>query len=230
MATPTAILDISAADMNDSAQENYTDDLLLPYFNMALFEFLERLEESNIPITNKRSTILTIPINTPRIAFVGTTPLLPAGLIEVQQVWESTPEQNSWAPMQRRDFINPQSLVTPINRLNEWMWEKSAILIPPANVIITMKIDFIDRILNPPLGSGALATDLDVKGCELFLGHKTAALCSMFSLQDTDRSMALNQLAEEAIGRRLNIPIKGQQAITTRRRPFRAGYKTTGRF
>ena len=85
MILPSVILKFAASDMNDSAQTTYTNDALLPYFNMAVEEMFQRMQESNIPITNKTtSPPITVPPNTTEISF-SSTPALPVGLVDVEQ-------------------------------------------------------------------------------------------------------------------------------------------------
>lgn len=229
MSTPAEIMDITAADMNDSAQENYTDLALLPYFNMALRELLERFEENQIPVTNNTtSPDILCPAGTTEIGYGGVPPL-PNDLIEVNQMWESTDEGMSWMPLSRVTYINPNiSDNHELSYFGRYAWKNNAIIVPPALNDVLVRIQYVARLVVIPVPLANVDDDINVRGCELFVGHKTAALCSMLSLQDTERATALNMLAEEAMARQLNVPTKAAQAITSRRRPFRQTYKTLG--
>ena len=237
MPTPAQIIDMVASLQNDTQQQEYTDEACLPYLNIALDELQELFEENNIPLTNEDSAPLTVDSSTATvtdnqviIAFSGTLPLLPANLVEIQQIWESNDNGNTWIPMSKKDFI-PHSIETlQLSSFGEWAWVNNEIHLPPATSVILLKLDYIKSIFNTPIGIEDINIDLgeSFKNIKTHLGYATAALCSMFIGENETRAAALKGKADEAIERALNIPIKGRQAITTRRRPFRASYKSRG--
>jgi hypothetical protein len=61
-----------------------------------------------------------------------------------------------------------------------------------------------------------------------YLEFKTAALCAMFIAENPTRAMTLNSEASLSLDRALGIPVKGEQSIVVRRRPFRYSYKHRG--
>lgn len=219
--------------MNDTAQQKYNNESCLPYLNMALDELQEIMEENNIPVTNQTSASLTIPIGTPpvtEIAFIGTTPVLPPQLIELQEVWESDLSQDNWFPLARKEFIPHNIEGIELNTFGIFVWKKNILTLPTVNNSRNLKLDYIESIFITPIAMGDIETDLGVqfKNIKTYLGYATGALCSMFIGENETRAAALNGKAEEALERTLNIPTKGRQAIYTRRRPFRQAYKSRG--
>jgi hypothetical protein len=216
-----------ASLMNDTAQTVYTNDAVLPYLNMALDELQEHFELNNVPVTNETSTVLMVPKNTSRIASVGTTPLLPADLVEIQTLWESDKGMLEWIAVTRRNFIS-QNNSNKIDSFIVWAWMGDEIRLIPATIDKDLKIDYVASIFATPLTVASIATELGVKNATSYLKYKTAALCAKYIGENPTRSDELNMLAIQGMDRALGISTKGRQAILTRRRPFRASYKSRG--
>lgn len=228
MPTPEECMDVAAADMNDSAQTVYTDEALLPYFNMALSELVERMEEASLPTTDKVSLALTITAGVTSISY-DTLPALPADLIEILELWESNNDGLSWTPLVRKDFIDPNIQNDQnLSYFGQYAWNEMHIQLPQATTDIDLKI-WYTRKLSADVDIGSIAVNVPITNSKLFLGHKTGALAAILINQDPERATVLNQMAEEAIQRTMNIPMKSQQAVFTRRRPFRSAYKQLGR-
>jgi len=229
MPTPAQIIDMAAALQNDAAQTVYTDEACLPYLNMALDELQEVMEENNIPLTNEVSSILSITAGTTIIAFTGTTPTLPSNLIEIQQLWEKPAgSSDPFIPMQRMEFVPLYMNGQTYSNFMLWAWVDNEIHLPTVNRDIDLKLDFIKSVFPTPLQMSDVDVEMGLKfkNIKTYLGYKTASLCSMYIGVNETRAMTLNSQAETALERALNIPTKGKQAIATRRRPFRASYKS----
>lgn len=231
MPTPAEIINMAASLQNDTAQTIYTDEACLPYLNMALDELQEIMEENNIPVTNEVSAVINVPVGTTVIGF-ATAPALPAGLIEIQQVWESNDGGDTWLPMTRKEFIPHNIEELELSSFGLFAWIDNEIHVPPATQIIALKLDYIKSIFDTPIQLDDVDVDLGVrfKNIKNYLGYATATLCSMFIGENETRAAALNTKASEALERTLNIPTKGRQMIAIRRRPFRASYKSRGWF
>jgi hypothetical protein len=106
-------------------------------------------------------------------------------------------------------------------------WQGDKIVVPQSTNDIIIQIRYIRKLINTPLTTSQVDVPLQINA-KLFLGHKTGALCAMLSAQNETRAGALNELAEQAIEREMNIPTKGRQNIATRRRPFRQNFKSIG--
>ncbi len=219
---------MSASLMNDTAQTVYTDAAQLPYLNMALDDLQEIFELNNIPVTNEKSSALTVAAGVTVIAFSGTTPTLPAGLIEIQQLWERTTGVIPWVPMTRKEFIPNSREDQNITQFLIWSWIDQEIRLVESTASNDLKIDYIKSIFATPIAIGDIAVDLPIINVKQYLGFRTGALCAMFIAENETRAGVLNGEAELALDRELGIPIKGRQAITTRRQPFQSRYRRGG--
>ena len=235
MSTPSQIITLVAALMNDSEQAVYTNETTLPYFNIALKELQETFQLNNIPVTNVKSAVINVPANVGEVTFAPTVPdptvdYLPADLVEIRQAWESPENLNQWSPMTRKDFL-PQYLFdnAQISQFLIWAWMEQEIKVIPADADNDIKLDYIKNIFTT-ITLANVDINLDVIGIDSYLHYKVAAVCSMFVGENETRATALEAEADDAMQRTLGISIKSQQAITTRRRPYRAAMKMRGSY
>lgn len=228
--THEQIMKIAASDMNDSAQTTYTSTALLPYYNMALMELLEIMAENQIPITDKyQSPQITVPAGVTEISF-ETNPSLPLDLLEVDEMWESNDGGLSWMPDSRVDFIDPNLQTNQnISLFGVYSWLGDKIVVPAATTDIIVYLRYTRKVIPIPIAIGNVNQQLLIRNFDLFLAHRTSSLTATLIAQDEMRAGALAELASQSVGREINIPNKGRQKIATRRRPFRQGYKMTGR-
>lgn len=228
MPKPSEIITTVANLMNDATQSIYNNIVCLPYFNLALDELQEIFELNDIPITHETSASILIPSGIKRLGF-DTNPSLPSDLIEILQLWESSVGQNQWCPMSKKDFI-PHYLQdnTLISQFLIWSWQHGRIELIAANAPNDLKIDYIAAMFNTPILIKDINVNLPFTNVKTYLEYKTAALCAMFVAENESRAMSLDSLTGTALSRALGIPIKGQQSIVTRRRPFRASFKRRG--
>jgi len=224
MPTPAEISGMVAALMNDSAQTVYTNDKILPYLNMALDELQETFELNNIPVTNEESAVITVPAGTFIIGF-GTNPKLPQNLVEIQRLWERPEGVIPWTPMTRREFINRAQEDQSITQFLYWAWRDQEIRVVPATANNDLKMDYIQEIFDTPISIDDIDVNLPIINVKQFLGFQTAAFCAMFVAENEMRAQVLEGKAAAALNRELGIPIKGRQAITTRRQPFMGSYR-----
>ncbi len=224
MPRPDHIIDMVASLMNDTAQTLYTNAAVLPYLNIALDDLQESFEQNNIPVTNEESAAITVPAGKTVIGF-GTIPALPADLVEIQKVWERTSGIIPYTPMVRKEFIPKSHEDESITQFLLWVWIDQEIRVIKATANIDIKIDYIKNIFNTPLLVGDIGVNLPIINVKQYLGYHTASLCSMFIGENETRAETLESLAIQALDRELGIPIKGRQAITTRRQPFMGSYR-----
>jgi hypothetical protein len=93
-----------------------------------------------------------------------------------------------------------------------------------ANADNDIKLDYIRDLFR----SVTQATDdLLVQNSLVFLGNRTASLVAADIEENDSRANRLYNDATMGLDKALTIPTKGRQRITTRRRPFRAGYKAS---
>jgi len=215
---------------NDTAQSVYNNVACLPYLNMALDELQELFEENNVPVTNETSAVINAPAGTTAIGF-ATVVALPANLIEIRQLWESPEGLDQFLPMTKKDFI-PHYLEnnTTISQFLIWAWMNQEIRLIAADADNDLKLDYIQSIFATPILIADIDVDIPIKNIKSYLGYKTAALCSMFIGENPERASSLDGQAGTALQRTLGISTKGRQSILTRRRPFRASFKTRSVF
>lgn len=221
----SSIMDSAAALMNDAARSDYTYTAQLPYLKIALKELREFLALNNFPVTNETSSpAITIPAGTTSIGF-STIPALPPDLVDIQRVWESGYGQNSWVPLTKKEFIPHYYEGIQSNSLIIWAWMDNAIKFPSANADIDIKLDYIKSLFTDVVDEN---TVIGVINCDVFLIYRTAGLCAEFIGENKERADSLNVQAEMSKDKILGIDAKSKQAIMTRRRPFRVGYKNRG--
>lgn len=218
-----SVMDGSASLLNDTAKAQYSYTVQIPYLNIALAELQELFLENNIPVTNKRSLVLSVPTGTSSIEFGG-TPALPTDLVEIQSLGErDTGTTDSFTDMIRVEFLPMMEVLT--TQLIYWSWIGDIIQLLGSTGNRDVKINYIGNIFTDVT---AFSDILDIIGGKTYLTYKNAALCAMFIGENPERATVLNSQAELALNRALNIPIKGKQAIITRRRPFMASFRDRG--
>lgn len=225
MATPAQIIKRSAALMNDSIQSVYTNDVVLPYLNVAFDELQEYFELNNVPVTNQSSAVITVPHGVSAIGF-GTTPPLPVNLIEIQSLYESEVGQSAWSQMSPKSFVHPTK--DEISAFIVYSWANNQINLIACNRDNDLKIDYVASVFPTDLDIAQISTDFPIKNIKSYLAYKTAALCARYVGENESRSDELNGLAQLALDRALGISTKSRQSILTRRRPFRAAFKSRG--
>jgi hypothetical protein len=221
--TAGEIMLTSAALLNDSAQQVYTNAVQIPYLKIALRELREYFELDNIPVTTKSSSIITLAAGITELGF-ATTPALPTDLIEIIQLWESTTGTNNFTPMERKNLIPHYLNGVEYFSFNIWAWEGNIIHLLPCVQSNDLKIDYIKQLPNIVDQNSTIGI---ING-QSFLEYRTAALLAQFIGQNETRANELNANAGNAIERILGIENKAKQAIMTRRLPFRANWKRRG--
>jgi hypothetical protein len=203
----------------------------LPFVKIALAELQDIYESNNIPVTDTTSVIIPVDAAVPgfvEIPFDDTDtpddPHLPNDLIEPKVVWESPRDLNQWTPMTRLDFLPQYQIGAQINQFVYYQWATNEIKMLAANADNDIKLDYIRDLFR----SVTQATDdLLVQNSLVFLGNRTASLVSADIEENDSRANRLYSDAMMGLDKALTIPTKGRQRITTRRRPFRAGYKAS---
>ena len=228
------LLQLSATLLNDSSQDEYTNAVLLPFLNMTLGELQETYQLNNIPITNETSDVIEMDSGDDTVGFPPTppiagTPYLPSNLVEIQRLWQSKRDQNTWTPVTKRDYLTQDELSanTEVGYFGVWAWMNEEIRVLPANVDLDLKLDYIQSLFTF-LEAADLIDDITVVNISSVVQYRTAGLAAEFIMENPSRANSLNMNASSALDRTLGISTKGRQSIMTRRRPFRAAYKRRG--
>lgn len=226
--TAGQVMDMAASLLNDSAKTVYTYDAQLPYLRMALQELREYFELNSISVTQETSAIIPIPQGETKIIYddgVTSGPKLPNNFIEPIRVWERQRDIDPWIPMVRRDFL-PHSLAGVLTtQFIVFTWNRQRIEFIPANRDNDIKLDYILQLFQDIQDD---ESPINIVNGASFLEYRTAGLCAEFIENNQARTQGLNNNAGLAMDRVTGISAKSKQVIMTRRRPFRAGYKSRG--
>ena len=224
------VLDGAAALMNDAAKTQYTYAAVLPYLNMALDTLQEMFELNNVPVTNETSAVIPIDAGVTEIHKVlqpSSPPEYPHDLVEIRRLWERNRDIDPFIPMNKQDFLPHYMEGQETNALIWWVWINQTIRFLPSDTDNDVKIDYV-RALFAPIQQVVTDTDIGVINCRSYLKFKTGAFCARYAGENETRADELDEEAALAIDRSMGISTKGRQAKNTRRRPFRANYRSRG--
>jgi hypothetical protein len=223
MPTPASIIANVAALMNDAPQDVYTNAACLPFFNMALSDCQTEFQLNSIPSTESVTTTIQIDAGVTEISFT-TTPSLPSNLVEIKEAWECQRDTENWTPMIRKEFLPHYLDNTQTSAFRLWSFTEEVFRVLESNQDNDIKLDYVRNIFSD-ITIGTINVNLSVLRIEGYLRFRTAAYCAYFIGENESRATILADEATLALGKSLGISIKGQQAIRTRHRPFRAAYK-----
>lgn len=235
--TAGQIMDRVARLLNDPNRTDYTYAVQIPFLNMAIEEFSDLVSEANSPFSNLTSGnegvgVIIVPVG---ISFLipadsssslpSEWPRYPIDLIEIQEIGER-PQGNTGAfhRLPRKEFAD---IIPATSSLLYWTLERGIVRFNPngANIPIEVQLRYIYQGIPYAVNEGSI---IDYIGSRTFLAYKTAAFCAMFIGENETRAKVLEDRAEDALERTINISNKGRQQIVTRHRPFRAAYKMRG--
>lgn len=229
MATPDVtagtVMDGARALLNDQNAQIYTNTNLLQYLKTAFRELREYLSESNIPVTNKTDTVLSIPASTTEITFVS-TPALPEDLVELQAVWARIEDTSPWTFLARKEFIPPQLEDIEFSDFVCFAWLENKLKLLPCVAIMDLKLQYIQQLTEPADENSTLGI---ING-QTFLEYRVASLAARYMMENAERAQDLDSNAQMSLDRAINVENKARQSIYTRRRPFRAGWKSRTAF
>ena len=207
--------------LNDLDGNLFSDASLKPYLQTALDELSEMYEDNGLPLTDK-ATPTSLIINAGVTDIGGPTgPPLPVDLVEITALYERTGgTSQDFNLMRRMDFLPEYTIPTAYNIY--WTWQQQFIHFLGATNQLEVKIEYVANVFPKILD---LNTVIPIINAMNTLSFRTAGLAAEFIGENKERADSLNGQAGGALDRLMNLSIRGQQAITTRRRPFRANYK-----
>lgn len=230
--TGTQVVEFAQARLNDPTGQVYSTTVCLPFLNIALNELELEYQKNNIPVTDQTTSdpievdaaaegILEIPFDI--TGATGVPDFLPDDLIEVKVLWESPRGLNQWTPMTKLDYLPEWQISQQINQFVNYQWATNCIKVIAANADNDLKMDYVRRLFLP-------VTDVEeyilVQNSLSFLGNRVASFVAYDIEENKERGDRLyNDAFGMGLASALQIPTKGRQRITTRRRPFRASFK-----
>ena len=230
--TGQQVITFAAARLNDASQQLYTNAVCLPFLNIALDELQLKYQANNIPVTDETSAIIEVDaVLTPGILEIpfnitgatGVPDFLPDDMDELKVVWESPRGLNQWLRMTKLDYLPEYQINAQISNFVWYQWATNALKVIAANADNDIKLDYTRRLFTEITD---VTDDLLVQHSLSFLGNRVASLIAYDIEENKERGDRLYQDAYgEGLTMALQIPTKGRQRITVRRKPFRAGYK-----
>lgn len=206
---------------NDSQQQLFTNVALFPYFLIAFNEYVEMLQENNIPVINKVSATYTL--TTAMTDIGGSSGLtLPDDFIEIVAVYERTAGSNDdFIPVGRRDFLPLTSIKTAL--LGVYAWQDQIIKFIGATGNREIKLEYLSDTTQQIINENSVCTLLNSQNT---LQYRTAGLAARFIGENPTRADELDGFASTAFERTTNVSIKSKQIMPARRRPFRSRTKS----
>lgn len=213
------IFDDVRAHLNDQGNANFTDEVQLPFINMAVDELQQELEHHNIGLVN--ATVVDVPVLAGQTEIGGLD--LPEGLTEIENIYERfTGSGNEYQMMERRNFLPPLDVSDRTMYLQWYVFNDQKIQFMGSTDNEQLRIDYIKRRIPKVINR---STVIDVIGARSVLAYRTAGLIADDIGENETRAEKMNANAMDRLNTLLSINLKGKQAIVVRRRPFRAGYK-----
>jgi hypothetical protein len=217
------VMAAAASLMNDTARTVYTYTVQIPYLRIAMNELQERYQLNAIPATQKSSVVIPVDAGETEITFnaVG-SPALPDDLIEPERLWERNRNINPFVPMTKVEYLPHDMEGVPTNNFVWYVWQDQKIILLESTQDNDIKIDYIKTLFPELVDENS---QINVINARTFLEYRTAGLLAEFIERNLTSSESMNAYAMLALDRALGIGAHGKQAIQTRRRPFRSGWK-----
>ena len=221
--TVANILERAAFFLNDTNRYLFTDEKLLPAFNIALDDLKEEFEDYGISLANQTSSAITITAGETEIGGPN-GPALPNDFMVAINLYErSSGTEQDFLKMRKVDFLPKTEVLTGF--LIYWTYQNQIIKFLGATADVEVKMDYVaNRLVDADTPEAIVV----VKNAKSYLSYRTAALAARYSGENETRADSLDGEARRSIDQLLNLDIKQKQNQVTRRLPFRAGFKSRG--
>lgn len=227
--TAGQVMNDAAALLNDAARSVYTYTVQVPYLNIAIKELRKHFELANLPATDQTSDTLVLPAGDETLEFNAVPPgtvELPDDLVEIQRAWQRpTGSGQQFVPLDRMDGLPLESAGVEINILAGYVWEDQMMKFLPCTVDTDIKLEYVRQLFTEVADEDS---EINCINADSFLAARTAALIAKYVEENEQRAAELNATAGISLDEVIGISNKGRQSMVTRRRPFRAGYKSRG--
>ena len=200
------VMDSSAALLNDAPRELYTNEVQLPYLQMANEQLSDVLESNGVSIPRKSSTAIVV---SPQ----STTLPLPNDFLLPIKLWErgSGETDSDWIGMSERGELVGH---VATNNISFWSFNNNQVNLVPCTQTREVLMGY-ERSLGTLLSENS---PIDVNKFRRYLSRKTAELCARF--------IGMNStLADEILSREVipaendlsMILVKNMQGVRHRR-------------
>jgi hypothetical protein len=209
MSTAQNAFDRARVYLNDTADDLYTNAVLLPFLQMANDKLSDKLLVHGIPVQMEVATTATI-------TALDTTYTLPADFMNPVRLWQKPVGQDvDFSPMFRKAWEPGETYTSEF--LGVWDYRNQQIIFQPATVDVDVRLDY-NKILTALTVAG---DTLQVFGSLSYLSSKTASLAAQHIGMNPIKAGELEVEAREALADIEIIAVKNMQHVGTRRRPFR---------
>jgi hypothetical protein len=204
------VMDLSASLLNDTAKDQWTYAIQLPYLQMAFEKLLSKSKNAGVPLLSEVSADTTVAIG-------ATTLTTPTDITTVKRIFEKAvgATNDQFVKLQELQW-EPTAVQTEY--LRYWIWREGEVKFLGATTARAIRLEYM-KTLTAPTTSSTVITLLDSK---LYLAFMTASLCAGLGGGNLERAGILNSEAEGLADELLGIAAKSKQGLGYRRRPFRA--------
>lgn len=219
----SSVLDRSRFFLNDVGAQIYTNTVLIEPFKVAYDDLKEECYNNDIAVTGEVSKAIVIAIGKTDIGG-PTGPALPIDLVVPVTLWERLQGTVNDYVLMGQYRLLPKIGEWASQDLCYWSWHKQYIHFLGAMTTREVKIDYVAdtfTIGDKPEGQ------INVFSAKSFLSYRTAALAAEYNGENTERATSLNNNAQMALDKFLNINVKNEQSMPVRRRPFMSRYKAS---
>lgn len=207
MPLASAIMDASAALLNDASRTIFSYSVQLPFLGLAWNELQSKLTENGIPTTKEISLVSTISAG-------SNTFTLPSDFLSPISLEERRAGSlDLFTTVTRVDNI-PE--MDPTAEILYWNWREEAIYVNPPTENREVRLTY-RKSLNPLNDQNS---NLNVTGSLQYLAYKTAALCARFIGENPERADYLESLAAYHLQLLLNLGIRDLQSTPKRPRAY----------
>jgi hypothetical protein len=201
----------AAIRLNDQAQSDYTNTVLLPFVNDAYKELqLELVLNGSLALEKIEATV-TLLANLTSLTSAG---IYPSDLLEPQRLQERHIGETFWKPMTKTTWP-PDFAPTEYNQY--WSETQQDILVPGATVANQIRIFGIKSLPDITTAGDTIA----INNAQPYMVNRVAALAARFRGNNKTRADALDVMAGIALSKLMGVNAKAKQGVRTRRRPFR---------
>ncbi len=210
----SAILDSSAALLNDAAKVTYTYAKQLPYFKIVYTKAQNRLLLLGHPALAELSDAGTVTAGQTNIVSIDGTiakDILSQPVALYERAVGGT--EDDWVEMTRGKW---EELRTPAATIGTWAWREGAVYVNAATTNREIKLKY-DRFFVAIVDE---TSTVEHQNFADFLIHGTAAYIAAFVMKDMAKAQALSALAEEAMKIALATAVKTMQYVPAVRPPY----------
>lgn len=202
-------LDEAALFMNDANRSHYKYSVMMPFLKIALQEL------EDIFIANGVSYVLR-ESPTPIVVAAGVTTLVVPSdfLLPIKMEERASGSAEQYAELIEKNWT-PEEV--PTDRLRYWTWDNGQVIsFLGATTARDVNLYYYRALTATVVPDDVVA----INHVKQYLSGRSASLAAFIIGENTTRAQALDDLAQVALGRALNIATKKNQGKPVRRKPF----------